>query len=89
MTSGPVKDVNPVLKFMGGNNPAKTGMTGTGSFGDLMSKTQSNLAGSQKYLQAAGGAGKPSAADLLKNHTDTTPSQPAKEPVKADQPAKE
>ncbi len=89
MTSGPVKDVNPVLKFMGGNNPAKTGMTGTGSFGDLMSKTQSNLAGSQKYLQAAGGAGKPSAADLLKNNTDTTPSQPAKEPVKADQPAKE
>ena len=90
MTSAPVKDVNSVMNFVGGNIPVKTGTAGqTGSFGDLMSKTQSNLAGSRKQLQAAGGAGKSSAADLLKGRTDTPASQPVKEPVKADQPARE
>ena len=90
MTSAPVKEVNSLMKFLGGNNPAKTGTASqTGSFGDLMSKTRSNLAGSQKQLQAAGGAGKTSAADLLKSHTDSTASQPVKEPVQNSRPAKE
>ena len=90
MTSAPVKEVNSLMKFLGGNNPAKTGTASqTGSFGDLMCKTRSNLAGSQKQLQAAGGAGKTSAADLLKSHTDSTASQPVKEPVQNSRPAKE
>ena len=90
MTSAPVKEVNSLMNFLGGNNPAKTGTASqAGGFGDLMSKTQSNLAGSQKQLQAAGGAGKTSAADLLKSHTDSTASQPVKEPVQNSQPAKE
>lgn len=48
MTSAPVKDVNALMNFIGGKNFTKTGgMTQTDSFGDVMSKAQSDSTGSQ------------------------------------------
>ena len=90
MTSAPVKDVNSLINFVGGNNSTKAGSANqAGSFGDLMSKTQSNLAGGQRQLMAAE-VTKPSTADLLKNHTETlNASQPVKDSVKTQQPSKD
>ncbi|MCM1134836.1 MAG: flagellar hook-length control protein FliK [Clostridium sp.] len=90
MTSAPVKDVNSVMNFVRENNSSKTGdASAAGSFGDLMSKTQGNLAGGQKQLLAAGSAGKTQTADLLKTRTDTGKvSQPANQ-AKNDRQVKE
>lgn len=53
MTNTPVKDLKSLMNFVGGTSGSKKtgGMDQTGSFGDVMSKTQGGLANSQ--LQAA------------------------------------
>lgn len=68
MTSAPVKDVSSLMNFIGGKNFTKTGGTAqTGSFGDVMSKTQGGSPNSQNQTVTNKEVRKTPAADTVKS----------------------
>lgn len=68
MTSAPVKDVSSLMNFIGGKNLTKTGGTAqTGSFGDVMSKTQGGSPNSQNQTVTNKEVRKTPAADTVRS----------------------
>lgn len=72
MTNAPVKDVKSLMNLAAGNNsPKKTGgMDQTGSFGDVMSKTQGGLAKGQMQAVKSSKTMQIPAAEMTKNRRD-------------------
>ncbi len=85
MTSTPVKDLNSLMNFVGGGSLAKTGgMNRAGSFGDVMSRTQSGAAEGQNKAAVADKSSKVSATDRIRAGRERLKSQDtAREPEKA------
>ncbi len=83
MTSAPVKDVGSLMNYVGGKMPAKTGgTTKAGSFGDVMSKTQSGSSDSKSQAAAGKEPGAPVRPENLRDSRETvkiqeTDGQPA------------
>lgn len=68
MTSAPVKDVSSLMNFFGGKNLTKTGGTAqTGSFGDVMSRTQNGSSNSQNQAVAGKDVKMTSTTDTVRN----------------------
>lgn len=86
MTSTPVKNVGQLLNFVEGKNPPKMtgGMNQMGSFGDVMSRTQSGGLGNQSQSAAARKTGKTPAAAQAGRKEVVRSEKPAKESLKAE-----
>lgn len=83
MTSAPVKDVGSLMNYVGGKTTVKTGgTTKAGSFGDVMSKTQSGSLGTRSQTAA----GKETGASP-KTETVSTPREPVKTQETSQKPA--
>lgn len=68
MSSAPVKDVSSLMNFFGGKTLTKTGGTAqTGSFGDVMSRTQNGSSNSQNQAVTGKDVKKTSATDAVRN----------------------
>lgn len=66
MTSAPVKDVGSLMNYVGGKAPAKTGgTTKAGSFGDVMSRTQSGSLGAKSQTAAGKETGAPAKPEAI------------------------
>lgn len=90
MTGAPVKDVSSLMNFIGGKNLTKTGGTAqTGSFGDVMSRTQNGSSDSQNQAVSGKDVKKTPAVDSVRNpKTEVRPKEEAVKPtddVKAEQ----
>lgn len=85
MMSTPVKSVGQLLNFVEGKNPPKMtgGMNQMGSFGDVMSRTQSGGLGSQNQNAATKKTSKTPAAQTNRKEI-VKPEKPAQESVKAE-----
>ncbi len=85
MMSTPVKSVGQLLNFVEGKNPPKMtgGMNQMGSFGDVMSRTQSGGLGSQNQNAATKKTSKTPAAQTNRKEI-VKPEKPAQESVKTE-----
>ncbi len=85
MMSTPVKSVGQLLNFVEGKNPPKMtgGMNQMGSFGDVMSRTQSGGLGSQNQNTATKKTSKTPAAQTNRKEI-VKPEKPAQESVKTE-----
>lgn len=85
MMSTPVKSVGQLLNFVEGKNPPKMtgGMNQMGSFGDVMSRTQSGGLGSQNQNSATKKTSKTPAAQTNRKEI-VKPEKPAQESVKTE-----
>lgn len=71
MTSAPVKNVNSLMNFVGGKTLTKTGGTPqTGSFGDVMSKTQSGGSNGHNQTVANKETGKTPKTDVMRSRKE-------------------
>lgn len=85
MTSAPVKDVSSLINFVGGKNLTKTGGTiQTGSFGDVMSRTQSGSQNAQNQAVTAKDARRTPAVDNARDSKPVVkPKEAAEKPADA------
>lgn len=72
MTSAPVKNVDSLMNFVGGNAFTKTGgTTQTGSFGDVMNRTRSGGTNSQNKTVASKQSQKTLASDVMNGQKES------------------